>query len=86
MKQEYSNAYNCLTIYCNSKDTAIIDELPIEMVARYDRRGRKYVWLYPSQKKVDELIYKFGSEQIADGVIRLESGGYKEVNCLWLNM
>lgn len=56
------------------------------MVARYDRRGRKYVWLYPSQKKVDQLIHKYGSEQIADGCIRLESGGYKEVNCLWLTM
>lgn len=84
MKKEYYG--NCLTIYCNSKAPAIVEELPIEMVARFDRRGRKYVWLYPSQKKVDDLIYKYGSEQIADGTIRNDDGKWVEVNCLWLNM
>lgn len=86
MKVEYSKHTNCVTINCSSKQPAMIDGLPIEMVARYDRRGRKYVWLYPSQKKVDDLIFKYGSDQVADGSIRTDTGGYKEVNCLWLNM
>lgn len=84
MRKEYDG--NCLTIYCNSKKSANIDGLPIDMVARFDRRGRKYVWLYPSQEKVDELIYKYGSEQIANGAIKDSNGKWIEVNCLWLNI
>ena len=84
MRVEHS--YQCDTIYCNSRDTAYIEGLPIEMVCRYARNGRKYVWLYPSQKKVDDLIYKYGCEQIAEGSIRDDNGKWIEVNCLWLNM
>lgn len=84
MKKEYHG--NCLTIYCNSREMAYVEHVPIEMVVRFDRRGRKYVWLYPSQKKVDDLIYKYGYEQIADGNIKGEDVKWHTVNCLWLNM
>ena len=84
MKIEHS--YQCTTIHCNSRDMAYVEHVPIEMACRYARNGRKYVWLYPSQKKVDELIYKYGYEHIADGTINGDDVKWHTVNCLWLTM
>ncbi len=43
----------------------------IKVVIRWGRNGRKYVWQNPSQKKIIELVKKYGVDQICD-------------DCLWL--
>lgn len=73
------------TIYGKKSNTALCEGLPIEMIARYGKNGIKYVWLYPSQDKLDNLIYRYGVEQICDGVIN-KNGKWCEVNCVWLEM
>lgn len=72
------------TIYGKKSNEALIDGEPIKMIARYGRNGIKYVWIYPSQKKLDDLIYKYGLDQVADGVIINSEGKREIVNCAWL--
>ena len=43
----------------------------IKVVVRWGKNGRKYVWENPTQKKIAELIKKYGAEQMCGG-------------CLWL--
>ena len=43
----------------------------ITVVVRWAKNGRKYIWDNPSQKKLAELIKKYGVDQICD-------------SCLWL--
>ena len=66
-----------------SNEAKLEDGTPIYMVARWGRNKQKYVWLFPSQEKLDELISKYGIDQVADGVIN-ENGQRLEVDCLWL--
>lgn len=81
MKLEHTT--NCTTMYCNSKEVAQHEGVPIKMIARYAKNGRKYVWLNPSQQKLDELIHKYGVDQLANGV--MWNGDKREVvECLWL--
>ena len=73
-----------MTYYGKKSNEARLEEgTPIYMVARWGMNGQKYVWLYPSQEKLDELISKYGIDQVADGVIE-ENGKRLEVDCLWL--
>ena len=73
-----------MTYYGNKNNEAKLEDgTPIYMVARWARNGQKYVWLYPSQEKLDELISKHGIDQVANGVIN-ENGQRLEVDCLWL--
>ena len=67
-----------------SNEAKLEDGTPILMVARWGNNGQKYVWLYPSQEKLDELISKHGIEQVCDGVIRNDDGTRTIVDCLWL--
>lgn len=71
------------TIYGKRGDLAYCDDLPIEMIARWGRNGIKYVWLYPSQKKLDNLIKRYGVDQISTGSIN-EEGKWRKVNLVWL--
>ena len=43
----------------------------INVVVRWGKNGRKYVWENPTQKKIADLIKKYDIEQICD-------------YCLWL--
>jgi hypothetical protein len=43
----------------------------INVAVRWARNGRKYVWENPTQKKIADLIKKYGCDQVCDG-------------CLWL--
>lgn len=73
-----------MTYYGSKNNEAKLEDgTPIYMVCRWGRNGQKYVWLYPSQEKLDELISKYGIDQVADGVIN-ENGKRLEVDCLWL--
>ena len=65
------------------KQEALFEGIPIKMVARWGRNGRKYVWLNPTQKQLDDLIYKYGVEQLSSGSIK-ENGVWQSVECLWL--
>lgn len=48
---------------------AYIDGIEIKWVARFGKNGKKYVWENPTQKKLDQLIEKYGVDQIvSDGV------------------
>lgn len=71
------------TIYGKKTNEALFEGIPVKMVARWGRNGIKYVWLYPSQEKLDNLIYRHGVDQVADGVIN-DNGKREEVECLWL--
>ncbi len=54
------------------KEVNKMEELKnIKVAVRWARNGRKYVWDNPTQKKIAELIKKYGYDQICDG-------------CLWL--
>lgn len=44
---------------------AYYDGLEIKWIARWGKNGRKYVWENPTQKKLDQLVKKYGVEQIA---------------------
>ena len=63
---------------------AMLDNSPIEMIARWGKNGRKYVWINPTQKQLDDLIEKYGCEQIASGQIKQSNGDYKKCLCVWL--
>ena len=43
----------------------------IKIAVRWGKNGRFYVWENPTSKKINELIAKYGADQICDG-------------CLWL--
>lgn len=43
----------------------------INVVVRWGKNGRKYIWEKPSQKKIDKLIKQYDIDQICD-------------YCLWL--
>lgn len=48
---------------------AYIDGIEIKWIARWGKNGKKYVWENPTQKKLDQLIEKYGVDQIvSDGV------------------
>lgn len=83
MRKEWHG--ECCTIWCNSKEVAEFEGVPIKMISRYAKNDKKYVWLYPSQKKLNELVSKYGVDQIADGTIRKDDGTRELVECLWLN-
>ena len=69
----------------NGKKTneAYLDGVLVKMIARWGWNNVEYVWLYPSQKKLDDLIKKYGIDQVADGVIN-DNGKQEIVVCVWL--
>lgn len=44
---------------------AKIEGFEIEWIARWGKNGRKYVWINPSQKKVDEITKKYRVSEFA---------------------
>lgn len=46
-----------------------IDDVEIKTIARWGKNGRFYHWDNPNQKQLDDLIAKYGIDQITnDGV------------------
>lgn len=72
------------TYYGNINNNATLDGTPVLMVCRYGRNGIKYVWLYPSQKKLDDLVYRYGVEQWGDGAFIENNGTITRCDCVWL--
>ena len=72
------------TIYGSKNNNATYEGMPVLMVARWGLNGIKYVWLYPSQEKVDELIMRYGAQEWGDGAIKQSDGTYTRCDCLWL--
>lgn len=48
---------------------AYFEGVEIKWVARWGKNGQKYVWENPTQDKLNQLIKKWGVEQVAhDGI------------------
>lgn len=47
---------------------AILDGCQITCIIRYGKNGKKYVWDNPTQEKLDQLVKKYGYEQICDNI------------------
>lgn len=74
-----------MTYYGNKNNEAKLEDgTPIYMVVRWGRNGQKYVWIYPSQEKLDDLIWKYGIEQISDGWFVDTDGARRVCDCLCL--
>ena len=50
-----------------------LDGIEIKTIARWGRNGKYYHWDSPSQKKLDELVKKYGIEQINNTTLWLIS-------------
>ena len=46
--------------------------MKVEWVARWGKNGRFYEWKNPTQKQLDDLIEKYGIDQIAENGIWLQ--------------
>lgn len=50
-----------------------VDGIEIKRIARWDKNGHYYHWDSFTQKKLDELVNKYGVDQITnDGILWLQ--------------